>query len=53
MSETQPRRRQVLPGSSASPSPPHPAESENPTCTDASFGDTPFEWLEVRGALVP
>ena len=33
--------------SSASPSPPHPAESENPTCTDASFGDTPFD--EGRG----
>ena len=35
--------------SSASPSPPHPAESENPTCADASFGGTPFEWLEGRG----
>ena len=34
---------------SAGPSPPHPAESENPTCTDASFGGTPFDWLEGYG----
>ncbi len=30
----------------ASPSPPHPAESENPTCADASLGGAPFEWAD-------
>ena len=32
--------------SGASLSPPDPAESENPTCADASFGGMPSEWLE-------
>ncbi len=30
----------------ASPFPPQPAESANPTCTDYSLGGTPFEWLK-------
>ena len=39
-----------LAGPSASPTPPHPAESESPTCADPSFGEPPFEWLESRGS---
>ena len=37
-----------LAGSSASPSPLHPAESQIPTCADPAHGDSPFEWLEGR-----
>ena len=37
-----------LAGSSASLSPPHPAESEISTCADPSLGGAPFEWLEGR-----
>ena len=34
----------------ASPFPPHPSESENPTSPDASPGGTPFGWLEGCGS---
>ena len=37
-----------LAGSSASPPPLHPAESEIPTCADPSLDGAPFEWLEGR-----
>jgi len=39
-----------LAGTGASPLPPHPSESENPTSPDASPGGTPFGWLEGCGS---
>ena len=39
---------QVSPHRVRAPSPLHPAESEDPTCANASFGGSPFEWFEGR-----